>query len=73
MPCPRCAGLVITEYLVNPVGGSPGGFPCRRCLNCGAVEDDVISANHVAPRVPRKFGSARLHRAIPIPLQSIRT
>lgn len=70
MNCPRCAGLIVLEYLMNPVGCSPVGFPCRRCLNCGAVEDDVISANHTAPRVPKKSGAARLHRAIPIPLHA---
>jgi hypothetical protein len=62
MTCPRCAGLIVAEYLLNPVDGPPFGFPCRRCLNCGSIEDEVIVSNRVAPLPLRKSGSARHHR-----------
>jgi len=64
MTCPRCAGLIVVESLANPADGPPFGFPCRRCLNCGAIEDEVIASNRRAPRPLRKPRSAR-HRRVP--------
>jgi len=68
MTCPRCGGLVVREYLLNPREGSLSGFHGSRCLNCGAIHDDVIRLNQrlsptlkrvrsplrrIGPRVPK--------------------
>jgi reverse gyrase len=58
MTCPRCTGLIIVEHLFN-------GSPCSRCLNCGAIEDEVISTNRVVPQLPKKSASPRHHRGTP--------
>ncbi len=49
MTCPRCGGLVVQEYLLNPREGSLSGFHGSRCLNCGAIHDDVICLNQRLP------------------------
>lgn len=49
MTCPRCEGLVVQEYLLNPREGSLSGFHGSRCLNCGAIHDDVIRMNQRVP------------------------
>jgi len=45
MTCQRCGGLVVQEYLLNPREGSLSGFHGSRCVNCGAIYDDVICLN----------------------------
>lgn len=45
MNCLRCSGLVVHEYLLNPREGSLSGFCAWRCVNCGAIHDDVIRLN----------------------------
>jgi hypothetical protein len=45
MTCLRCGGLVVQEYLLNPREGSLSGFHGSRCVNCGAIHDDVIGLN----------------------------
>lgn len=55
MTCPRCTGRIIVEQF--------NGSPCRRCLNCGGIEDEVISTNRVAPPLPKKSAFLRHHRA----------
>jgi len=47
MNCPRCGGLLIDEYMVDPLEGSLSGFHGWRCVNCGAINDDVIRANRM--------------------------
>ena len=49
MTCPRCEGLVVREYLLDPREGSLTGFHASRCLNCGAIHDDVIRLNQRVP------------------------
>ena len=49
MNCLRCGGLVVREYLLNPREGSLSGFHGSRCLNCGAIHDDVIRLNQRLP------------------------
>jgi hypothetical protein len=49
MTCPRCEGLLVQEYLLNPREGSLSGFHGSRCLNCGAIHDDVICTNQLVP------------------------
>jgi hypothetical protein len=49
MNCPRCDGLLVREYLLNPREGSLSGFHGSRCLNCGAIHDDVIRVNQREP------------------------
>jgi hypothetical protein len=49
MTCPRCDGLVVQEYLLNPREGSLSGFHGLRCLNCGAIHDAVIRMNQCVP------------------------
>jgi hypothetical protein len=54
MTCPRCDGLLVREYLLNPWEGSLSGFHGSRCLNCGAIHDDVIYMNQrVLPALKR--------------------
>ncbi|HJS67017.1 MAG TPA: hypothetical protein VJ760_06780 [Nitrospiraceae bacterium] len=49
MNCLRCKGLVVREYLLNPREGSLSGFHGSRCVNCGAIHDDVIRMNRQMP------------------------
>lgn len=49
MICPRCDGLLVREFLLNPREGSLSGFHGSRCLNCGAIHDDVIRTNQRMP------------------------
>jgi hypothetical protein len=49
MTCPRCDGLLVREYLLNPREGSLSGFHGSRCVNCGAIHDDVIRRNQRWP------------------------
>ena len=54
MNCLRCGGLVVQEYLLNPREGSLSGFHGSRCLNCGAIHDDVICLNQrLSPSLKR--------------------
>ena len=54
MNCLRCGGLVVQEYLLNPREGSLSGFHGSRCLNCGAIHDDVICLNQrLSPSLQR--------------------
>jgi hypothetical protein len=54
MNCPRCGGLVVQEYLLNPREGSLSGFHGSRCVNCGAIHDDVIRLNQrLSPSLKR--------------------
>ena len=56
MTCPRCEGLLVREYLLNPREGSLSGFHGSRCVNCGAIHDDVIRTNQ---RMPPSLKRAR--------------
>jgi hypothetical protein len=49
MTCPRCDGLLVREYLLDHREGSLSGFQGSRCLNCGAIHDDVIRMNQCVP------------------------
>lgn len=40
MTCPRCDGLLVHEYLLNPREGSLSGFHGSLRLNCGAIHGD---------------------------------
>ena len=57
MTCPRCDGLLVREYLLNPREGSLSGFHGSRCLNCGAIRDDVIRANQRMPPTLKRVRS----------------
>lgn len=53
MHCPRCNGLMVGEYFAAPLMDTYYGFQGHRCLNCGAIVDDVIQANRVlSPPAP---------------------
>jgi len=54
MNCLRCGGLVVHEYLLNPREGSLSGFHGSRCVNCGAIHDDVIRLNQRVPPSPKR-------------------
>jgi hypothetical protein len=56
MTCPRCDGLLVREYMFNLREGSLTGFHGSRCLNCGAIHDDVI---HMNQRVPPSLKRVR--------------
>ena len=49
MTCPRCDGLLVREYLLDHREGPLSGFHGSRCLNCGAIHDDVIRMNQRVP------------------------
>ena len=49
MNCPRCDGLVVQEYLLDPREGPLSDFHVSRCVNCGAIHDDVIRMNQRLP------------------------
>lgn len=44
MCCHRCAGLLVEEWLYDKLGETHF-LPAWRCVNCGAVEDQVIQTN----------------------------
>ena len=46
MRCTRCEGLMVREKFEDFVLGSgDDGFWGRRCINCGAIVDHVITAH----------------------------
>jgi uncharacterized Zn finger protein len=47
--CPRCDGLLVHEHLLDHREGSLSGCHGFRCLNCGAIHDDVIHMNRRVP------------------------
>ena len=49
MICPRCEGLLVYEYLLDHREGPLSGFHGSRCLNCGAIHDEVIRMNQLVP------------------------
>ena len=54
MICPRCAGLLVREYLLDQREGPLSGFQGSRCVNCGAIHDEVIHMNQlVSPSLKR--------------------
>jgi hypothetical protein len=57
MNCPRCGGLVVQEYLLDPREGPLSGFHGSRCVNCGAIYDDVICLNQRVPPSLKGFRS----------------
>lgn len=56
MTCPRCAGLLVHEHLLDHREGSLSGCHGSRCLNCGAIHDDLI---HMNQRVPPSLKRVR--------------
>jgi len=54
MTCPRCEGLLVHEYLLDHREGPLSGFQGLRCVNCGAIHDEVIHMNQlVSPSLTR--------------------
>lgn len=50
MRCGRCGGLAIRETYEGTGERMPAGMlPGVRCLNCGCIEDAVITANRACP------------------------
>ena len=47
--CPRCDGLLVHEHLLDHREGSLSGCHGFRCLNCGAIHDNVIHMNRRVP------------------------
>lgn len=64
MNCPRCDGLVIKEHIRDPQEGPLSGFRASRCLNCGAINDDVIRMNQRLSPSLKRFPSPR-RRSVP--------
>jgi hypothetical protein len=61
MHCPRCNGLMVGEYFAAPLMDTYYGFQGHRCVNCGAIVDDVIQANRVlsvSTSIVKEAGSA---------------
>lgn len=45
-PCGRCGGLLVTDTLFDHLGPRwEERDACRRCVNCGSIDDPVIRAN----------------------------
>ena len=59
MTCPRCNGLVVHEYLLDPREGPWPGFHASRCVNCGAIHDDAIRLNQRVPPSLERVRSLR--------------
>jgi len=60
MTCPRCDGLVVQEYLLDSREESRSGFHASRCVNCGAIHDDVIRMNQRVPPSLKRVWSPSL-------------
>ena len=54
MNCPRCAGLVVSDYRIDQQVGPSSGFQGWRCVNCGMISDDVIRENQLTALALRK-------------------
>jgi hypothetical protein len=57
--CPRCGGFLVVDTLFDDLGPHwETGDACRRCINCGSIDDAVILANrcrnHDSPPVRRR-------------------
>ena len=58
--CIRCGGLLVRERIFEANGmSSTERVDCERCLNCGAVEDDIIRANRQPARNPLRMREPR--------------
>lgn len=58
--CIRCGGLVVRERFFEAGGmSSTERVDCERCLNCGAVEDDIIRANRQPAGIPLRMREPR--------------
>lgn len=66
MTCPRCDGLLVREYLLNPHEGSLSGFQGSRCLNCDTIHDNVIRTNDARMEKPQTRCSPLLLLVSPI-------
>jgi hypothetical protein len=55
MTCLRCGGFVVQEYLLDPREGPLSGFHGSRCVNCGAIHDEVIHRNQRVPPSLQRF------------------
>jgi hypothetical protein len=54
MICVRCGGLMVVEPFYDATELTISEEPQEaRCLNCGNVEDAVIYANRLEPRLAR--------------------
>ncbi len=57
MRCGRCHGLMVVDYLMDMEDDSgPLWLRAWRCVNCGAVEESVIT-RHRLERAPEPVGS----------------
>ena len=47
MRCPRCDGLMVREKFedLGGLGSSDHEYAGWRCINCGAIDDPVITAH----------------------------
>lgn len=61
--CIRCGGLLVRERIFEANGmSSTERVDCERCLNCGAVEDDIIRANRQPAGNPLRMREPRRPR-----------
>lgn len=65
MDCPRCHGLMVSEYFNAPFLDLRDGFIGGRCLNCGAIVDATIHANRTVS-APTTFLVEARSRVAPI-------
>jgi|CXWL01.1.fsa_nt_gi hypothetical protein len=58
--CIRCGGLLVRERIFEANGmSSTERVDCERCLNCGAVEDDIVRANRQPAGNPLRMREPR--------------
>lgn len=50
MNCPRCAGLLLTESVIDYAESKDGRWTYRRCVCCGHVQDQVTLQNQALMR-----------------------
>ena len=60
MRCKRCDGLMVTDHYID-MEDSGGWLPVWRCMCCGNVVDNEITAHHFNAnlRVPRQRTSRK--------------
>ena len=58
MRCGRCHGLMVVDFLMD-IEDDSGLLWLRawRCVNCGAVEEPVITRRRLLPSAPELVGS----------------
>lgn len=60
--CPRCAGLMVAEFITGGLADATHGFQWWSCICCGNKVDFIILRNQLRPRLLKE---ARI-RKVPV-------